>query len=836
MTQNPNWPLIDEAISFGSGPNSAAPFPYWCSVIGRTEGRWTSQRGRQYETDQIQSARIESTLRNDDAALDQSNTSSSFYPQVTPYRGYRRRAQLPATVNLLTADQATAWYQTHGAYSGSVLPQWVGSVTGSTVTVGNNAGPPPFNYYQVPAAAAFETVAFFGFSVTPGQVYTGQCKANCSTGVTAEIALRFVDVNGNTLTGTGGGTTTSASGAVITVTATAPSNAAGAVLYVQNNAAVAGGAVFNVWNVQVEANSTASAYVTPGTWYDMFTGFVERWPQTWTDGGTYGVSRLTCVDAIAYLSQRRLRSPAYMEILALGPDFLYPLDEASGSIFYDLTATLPVGTATISASGNAAQVAPGTILATTGGTLPQGTGGPVVHFDNQSNPGSVAAITLPTSLGGLQTGAFTRVFAMRCTSTGSWQNPAAIWDAQDVATGSNYIHFYGWGTGYLNLDVRRSGTLTYSATNLPQIMDSRWHMVALTCSADGKSWVLYFDGAAFDSQTLTSDGRPLLSGVGTVDQLGAQVINTGGYGGFQGELAIAAQIPFALTAAQVQALYSAWMYGGSGLGVASSGTRYQDVLRWAQWAGQSSVDTFTTGECTTYGPSIDLNATAAQPGTDGVSAGQTVVDTDDGEQYVDRSGVVTFHARGWRFNKTPAVTFGDGTGEIPYTDCSFGLDPTRLANDAAITQTSTQTAVTKVDTASIGTYGDVQIQRNVNDTNTYSLGDMAQYLSTHYATPVQRLETLRIEPATYTVNGAPSTAAWQACLSLELGTPVQVNRRPPNGPAISFSGFVEQINWTMDDRGTAVCELQVSPNYGKQFWTLDSSTYSVLGSTTILGY
>ena len=853
MTQNPNWPLVDEAVSFQSGPNSPAPFPYWCSVIGRTEGQWTSRRGRQYEVDQVQAGTVTSTLRNDDAAFDPSNTSSPFYPQVTPWRGYRRRMQLPATVNLLTADQATVFYASKGAYSGSTLPQWVGTITGSAISIHANGSS---NYYAVtvPASRNFETVAFYGFSVTPGQAYTGQCGANCSTGVTAQVALRFVDVNGNTLTQTLGGSTTSATGAVITVTATAPSNAAGGYLYVQNTTAAASAGQFNVWNVQVEANASASAWAQPGTWYDIFTGFVERWPQSWTDGGTYGVSQLTCVDAIAYLSQRRLRSPAYMEALAMGPSWLYPLDEGSNAAkAVDLTHQQPPVPLAWTASHEYGGTGAATTIQTlafgadlslaTGetGWVPGGIGGPCLQATSTGGNPPVWTYQYLDMTGGGQraagpvTSKWTRVFAFYAPVTAAFANSGL----NLFKFGTSAYPGYPYVRGEIGYDSNGNpGNLVISAADTSNIKEQGWNLT--------EGWHLLAVGMDFTTNTLSTwlDGVPgtVLNNPATTIALGEfsfdyLAADDYTYGPGNTKYAFYCEFPWLFSNSDATRIYSAVRYGGSGSGTASSGTRYADILRWAQWAGESAVDTYTTGECNTYGPSTDLLASVSEPGTDGVSACQTVVDTDDGEQFVDRSGVVTFHARRWRFNQTvPAVTFGDGTGEIPYTDCSFGLDPTRLANDAAITQTSTQTTVTVLDTASIAAYGDVQLQRHVNDTNTESLDDMAQYLATHYATPVQRLETLRIEPATYTVNGAPSTAAWQACLSLELGTPVAINRRPPGVPTIGFTGFVEQINWTMDDQGRAVCELQVSPNYGKQFWQLDSPVFSVLGTSTICGY
>lgn len=844
MTQNPNWPLVDEAVSFQSGPNSPAPFPYWCSVIGRTEGQWTSRRGRQYEVDQVQAGTVTSTLRNDDAAFDPSNTSSPFYPQVTPWRGYRRRMQLPATVNLLTGDQATAWYATQGAGTFTTLPQWV-YAGGLGYAIG--AGPIGSNEYAhaIPANEPSNAVLLYmqGWSVTPGATFTGQAQVNTNgaAAISGRIQFAWFDCNGNVISTANGTAVALGAGAqTLTVTATAPANAAGGRLSLITASSPTANVSIGSWKWQIEASATASAWVTPGAWYDIFTGFVERWPQTWTDGGTYGVSQLTCVDAIAYLSQRRLRSPGYMEILALGPSWFYPLDDQTAYQFADLSGQEPAMDVFIQWNDGYTTLS-GVI---TQAVTPPPSAAGISACLNLNNPEAIGDESIGLDLGAAvgtppPAGPWTRVFSFSTPTTVPNYFPP-IWvvgepSAKGLLNGNgNQAALFindslGSNPGQLSLYFAVGSTSTLALMAPGNICDGKMHVAAVGINAAGTAVSLWLDGAYVGT---AAGSLPPFTGTG-YEYVGICLDDYG----WVGDLSCVAHIPTLLTNTQAGEIASAILYGGSGLGVASSGTRYADILRWAQWAGQSSVDTFTTGECNTYGPSTDLLATAAQPGTDGVSAAQTVVDTDDGEHFVDRSGVVTFHARRNRFNQaTPVVTFGDGTGEIPYTDCSFGLDPTRLANDAVLTQTSTQGAVTRLDRASINTYGDVQLQRNVNDTNAYSLGDMAQYLATHYANPVQRLETLRVEPATYTVNGVPSNAAWAALLSLELGMPVAINRRPPGVPMISFAGFVEQINWTMDDTGRAVCELQVSPNYGKQFWALDSSTFSVLGSTTILGY
>jgi hypothetical protein len=167
---------------------------------------------------------------------------------------------------------------------------------------------------------------------------------------------------------------------------------------------------------------------------------------------------------------------------------------------------------------------------------------------------------------------------------------------------------------------------------------------------------------------------------------------------------------------------------------------------------------------------------------------------------------------------------------VPYTVVTTGYDPTRLANDISVVQTQTSQVVRTLDSASANAYGDIQLQRNANTLDPYEQSDAAAYLLRRNSQPVQRVENLSVD-----VGANPSL--WPTMLQLELGSRVRVMRRPPLGAAtIQVDGFVEQLNWTIDDKGHAYVDLQISVNNNQQYWQLDSSTYSVLGTTTIVGY
>jgi hypothetical protein len=605
-------------------------------------------------------------------------------------------------------------------------------------------------------------------------------------------------------------------------------------------------------HIQVEYNSAATAFVVPNTWYSIFTGYVERWPQSWAMNGQFGSVNPTAVDAFGYLSQQKLLSSFYEEVLALNPTFFYPLDEDAPAqpsiapLFYDLTSSQVPATIANGSVAPVADMTPGTSLTATGGYLPQGIGGPTLAMPHITTELSTQSLDLTAGgarTPGPATAAWTRVIAFRTPTYSHLANTGAnLWftgnaflaSSTFIQVSANYDASGNWGNGNGNgllVSIFQAGVNTAAAeVNASQnnnMSDGGWHFLVFGMS--GGSFSAWFDGAAMVTAAAGLSTLALPPGSG--DDIGGAA--KWGLSGPDGQVACVAEFPFLLNSTQALALYSAFRYGGSGLGAATSASRYQDILRWGSWIGAQAVDNFTTGETVAYGPATEMNAQASSSGTDVVSMLQSVVDTDAGFHYVAVDGTITFKARKSRYNQaTPVVTFGENTagGEVPYTTINTGYDPTRIANDISTVQTQTSATTRALDPTSASAYGDIQLQRTVNTLNPYEQSDAANYLLLRNSQPVQRIEGISVD-----VGANPSV--WAATLALELGTRVRVMRRPPLGAAtIQVDGFVEQINWTFDDKGHASVDLQISVNNQQQYWQLDSSTFSVLGTTSIIGY
>lgn len=839
MSPNPNWPLVDVAVSFNSGPQSAMPAANWCSMVDRTMGLQNIPRGRQYELDQVQTGTWTGSLQNKDGALDPSNTGSPFYPQVVPYRAFRHRAQYPATVNILTADQATAGFTS----SLSAVPfTWVNQIGVIPISLVAFSG--STNQYQLTYAAASALgsgVELVGFSVKPGVPHTasGFVYAGANNGLKIQPSILWYKADGTLIsTSTGTAVTITTTIQRLTITATAPSNAAGGAIRFLNSLNPSANTACAILQMQMEYSSSASTYAIPGTWYSLFTGYVERWPQSWDMNGQFSRSDPTVVDAFGYLSQRKLLSAAYQEILALGPTFLYPLDEPQGSTsFVDMTRNRKPA-ALYTPPGLGAAAAGGIITSGQALAEPVSTGwpGPVVAVSPSTQPSGNIVLTMSLALGGLSslntpgpaTSSWTRLFAVQpVLSATNASGNMFLWEASSQDFHNRIVIQLNTNASGAVVSVTWSYTQTYPASNsLTQTvaLDNGFHVIGI--SGDGTNLYGWVDGTRY---TISTSGVYPGSMAGGWDVIGiGPQESTGNSNILSANVALVAEIPSVVSAASMQKIFNTVRGGATGV---SSGTRYLDILRWAGWIGLQNADAFTSGQTNDYGPPTELNAAASDLGMDTVSALQTVVDTESGSHYVAKDGTITFRSRRSRYNaSTPVVTFGEQAGEVPYTSVKTGYDPTRVTNDATVSQTQTSLASRAVDATSISTYGDIPIQRTVNTLNSYEQSDAASYLVRRYSQPVQRVEQLQ-------VNLGANPSLWASMLALELGTRVRVMRRAPLGAAtIQVDGFVEQINWAIDDNGSVFIDLQVSVNNLQQFWQLDSSTFSVLDTSTIAGY
>jgi hypothetical protein len=858
MVLNPNWPVIEYAICPAAGPSvDPTAQGFWLDVSGRTEGKVSLTRGKQYELDQVQPAEDHLTLRNDDGVFDAANGASFLAGYLIPYRLFRKRAQWSPTINKLTQNQATAGEATllplpveqPWGVGGTLPAAWVYQPRTTTI-VADGTAYQGANVYATPMPGTYPALAvgMRGWSVAPLTTYTVQCRARSSTAsVTATVRLdiEWRNAAGTVISTVTGTATSIASGPTsawtqIAFTATSPAGACGATAILT---AATGPA--SVWTLQsdawqVEANGSASAYVTPGTWYPMFTGYIERWPQSWSSGGNYGTVDLTAVDAFAFLANQDMQAAALAEILLDGPDFFYPLnDPSTAAAFYDLSGQKQAMKTVSYAGAAASQFAAGTSIQDAS-SMPLGHPGPAVTFTNHGAAGGGCMVldvaTATGTVGPNPANGWTRILAFRMPAGTSITTQHTLWNAC-ASGGQSYITLQvDATTGNVSASIRQNAT-TFGpvAVYTGPVNTGHWIIVAISLSADGKTFSGWGSNALTPGQVTNASSMMPTFNAGSADVIGAAI--TPGHagpvlGGLTADVALVAQLPYDIGTADIVAgtsfgfQYLANAFYGAFRVADSADQRYMDILAWARYLGAARI---SAGHTTSYGPATDL------PGSKTLQALQAVVDTEAGQHFIAADGAIVFRSRVDRYNKTPTLTFGEhsGSGEIPYLDAIIDYDPTRVANDVQVTEQLNNQLFRHLDgppnpannpPKSQDQYGAITLSRTVNSTDPLECDGAAEYYLYQYKQPQQRLEALPIDVA------ANPSAAWAALLGLDLGSCVQVNRRPSNAPAISIPGFVEQIVWDLDDALNARCTLQISNSALHQFWILGETRMTLHSS------
>lgn len=850
-TPNPNWPNIFAEGQFGANAylsSLGGTLPY-TELSKRLYKAWTTRRGKQFELDAVQAGEFQGSFVNTDGFLDPLNTSSPLSPNVLPYRGLRFRAQYPPSINLLTADEATGGEGTPLAAGTSGAAYGVTSAYGTfTVTASGTAyqGTQVWQFTGTTPSAGSSLLicAAAGTGQVDGLSYTQSIHVRSVTsGANPQVQpyIQWLDASGNILSTSTGGAVTLTGGAAaswtaLSLTATMPTS--GTAIAAQFGVKLSAAAPAGTWSFQAdglqwEQNSSASAFTVPGKSYYLLSGLAERYPQDWDFTGTYGFVTPVGVDMMALLSQQILSSAFVNDVLALGPNFFYELNDPAGATSCtDTSGNRLAAPVDNSPFGSGSLTLGSSVTSTTTAGMFLGAPGPVATFAN--NP-STSAFQLAETYIGLHdvTGnpgppintSWTRCIAFRSATAPTGSQAYTIWKAttpsavaEDPQFSANIVPGSG-GTFSIGYTDSASNSISGVATNA---CDGNWHFATISITygsgtAAGKVW---YDGSLI---TNTSGATLLFPGGIKNDVIGCLVNNFYSYyyAGMVGDVAHAIEFPFFLSDAQAQNLYTSWRSAYSG---ESSGARYSRILGWAGFAGTQNVD---TGATTSMGPATDIE------GTDALTALQNVVYTENGQHFIAGNGAATFQARTRRYNQTTiAYTFGDANplgSEIPYESVSTDFDTTHLSNSVQITQQSTGLVFSASDATSKLSYGSRTLTRNNQSTSANECQDQATYLVNTYKDPHERVATMRLHPS------ANPSVLFPVCLSLELGMRVRVMRRPPApAPAIQIDGFIENVIHTPDDAGEWFTDVQISFADTTLYWQM-AALHTTLSAQALSG-
>jgi hypothetical protein len=526
-----------------------------------------------------------------------------------------------------------------------------------------------------------------------------------------------------------------------------------------------------------------------------FTGYVDEWPVAWADAST------KVADATITASSRMARLGRGVELLSIieeeylsdGPAVYYTMGDAAGSTQAGNKSTTDRPPLSFAGAGANPVFGDAVGPSTDGMTAVSLSGG---KYLQAVFPQSIVTAADTT-------------FTMECFFLTSATNKDLV--RLDLSTGTGEASVLAvTSAGKLRAAAAPNlGANTYLLDSAASVNDGLTHhaLIRETISGGNLTATLYLDGTQVGTATTA------YTAFGSRDRLAA---GGGGFGTITGTLAHVAVTSGTteLTAARVEAHSDAGLNGFSG---ESSGVR---IRRLALYAGvpEGELD-IATGLSTSIVNQITNGKTALALMTD-------VVTTEGGVLFDSTDGLLTFHARSHRYATASALTLSGSGGEILAIEPR--LDDQGLLNDMTASRDGGVT-VRAVDQASIDDYGLYRESITLLTTSDSEVRDAANWKVFTGSTPLVKI------PQAATDLTQAGTAQQTAILAREIGDRITLANLPAQAPAESMDffieGYTEQITAALYQ-----IAFNLSPAELSGAWVLDSSVYSLLGTTTRLAF
>ena len=683
------------------------------------------------------------------------------------------------------------------------------------------------------------------------------------------VALRWQTVS---MVGAVEGTSTSATGSYqrlsVTWTATAPTHQVTLI----NTAGTATAGTVNIDALMHNTGATAGTWQATGsTVYPIGAPSLERYPRTYEDAGFTGICAATGVDRLAALAAIDLPSDYDYAVALRSPDFYYPLEGGANSTIYpDATGNNnpPLGL-NISKFGIGEPPTGGSSMGIPGGG---GATGVAFTAPSPASGSTVAATVLgtgpladaprapfvvPASLSG--TGGIWRMTVamwVRASDTGSPQTAFYASKTIGSSAGQAYLPIYmdidgGVGTALQNVGATGTVHVLTSGDGLSGInlLDGQPHLLVGIVVQDtaGDTFVYrYIDDVldGFDTATTASLGGALRSqtdslSVGATDD-GARFLAVA-----NGTISRLAVWNRELSGMELTLLYQA----GQGNPGETSAERFERHLEQGGYRGPVRVEvSYDSGDYEVGDPIATMQAPSWTGAIDLLTDSQNTTQAEAGTFWPAPDRALCFEGRAERFLRlTPSWTLGEDTaaGEIPYREgIRYDDDPTFVYATVTAGRPggSTMTGGLAPDVADTRrryfprTFGARQDWETDEQAQDY-----ADFVFYSHRSANTRVDTIVIDPAS-------NPTLWPFALGVKIGQRVRVKRRAKAansgaGITVSLDFFVEKIRrYGMNfSRGTFYVALQLSPigtapGPTMQPWILENATYSVLDSTTVLGF
>ncbi len=525
--------------------------------------------------------------------------------------------------------------------------------------------------------------------------------------------------------------------------------------------------------------------------YPVFRGFVDGFPAAWDQAGKFATTTLSCFDGLSLLSAELVPDYVYDYTISLAPTHYYRMNDVIGTTVKDFGSNpLPL-TAT--------------------SQLFQKNGSIVPALQSQSINFSGNEYT-----SGAQTYDY--------TNNNTKDMTFAMWVAPNSATTLANFETFAFGTdanSNMWIDYRSTGaargqcqqsTTTATAdTTSTSIVGSAPYHLAFTYDKTTRTVAMYVNGQLNSTGAVAGAGNFYNNAIARVVFKFYQYQEVSMY-------------LTKLTAAQILDLYN---YSAANI-QEDTDTRMARLLSFTSWpASLQDLSTNTVG----------IVSTISLPNSNLVAEMQLANNSEDGDLFVTRAGVIKFTDRNYVYTNTSSntsqATFASGS--IPFQpSVKINYDAAAIRNDITVTFSGNgQTSTTNV--TSVTAYG-----TNAMNTST-QLSTQAQAVTlAAYQAAIYGLLLTNISPVSVGVTAA--TSDWSTLLGLELLDRYTITVQPPTGNSISQTELINRIEhrivpgqWQMTVDGSARFTALFALNdviYGKLQGTSpyeSSMTYEQVG-------
>lgn len=825
---NPNWPVMGFEVDFTSAPafipglsRDSIDAPFSRLAVRQ----WSSERGRQYELDQIQAGTLTIDVHDPLELLNPDNAASIYNTgakSVIPYRAAQVWAMWPnqpGSGNIINTRVDADFDPSFELNPSAALGLWVragGTTTLAQSGVQHQDGTKALLVTQsVAGAGAGITNAFY---TAPQLTYTFSAYVFPTGG--CAVTLQIIDGAGTVRSVA---STTTSAWQRLSLTWNCVDTVEPVTIYGTGTATP----TFYVDATMLEFGAVANTFTTTGPrLYWQFTGYVERWPTQYDMEGVRATRQLYAVDPLAILSRIAIKQNYETTVKADSPKLYVPFSNSkpatSGGALSTGTEQSSVGTSNV--FGN-----PTYVISPTGAfnwasdQLPDGTPALVVTQQNANNPpipgGSNQDTYMDVLNGSLsfdtQAGGVMEVWARPISggfmAAGLMRGPAGTPTNYSLVIPQIIIERYPTGGIVFAYDYDGAHFVSVLGSDVRGV-DSQWHYYAITIK--NGTLAVMVDGSESGTFSVTTPGR-----IGF--NILAHVSANTGFGDPNAQIAVGRWAVYTTDIGYTQRL--AHYNRGSGYINEKSGARVTRLLS-QYWAANGGGYIVANGYL----------AMAPDFGYDGrvmLDVLQEIQESERGLIYADKGGSVVFEDRSSRYaNQTPLWVFGENPAgasptEYPYTGYVPDKDPTYTFSDANLSRPANSNFAPMINSATRTKYGQRVLTQTVQCNTDFDLTQAGIYYLQRYANASTRISVLVLDPSA-------NPALWPVVLSLEISQLVKVTRRNA-GVTVSGNYYVEHIANQVDaETGKWTVTLQLSPQFVSSAWLLGDATYGVLGTTT----